>query len=168
MGAAPLTFPGFGGPVEASVEQRAGARRAVVVAADPDDAAATEEQRDALIEAGFVVAWLPSARLDATRGIPRVEDLAGLVGTLFVSSHATVGLVARGRSCPAALAILEGARELVAAAVLVDAADDVADSTPEGLVPIVRLDAAAPPAAVVQALAQQLDAGAAEVKSPRG
>ena len=168
MKTAQLTFPGFGGPVNACVEQRAGARRAVVVVADPDDPRAAEEQRGTLVEAGFIVAWLPPARLDATRGMPRVEDLAALLGTLFVSSHATVGLVAQGRSCPVALAAVEGAHDVVAAAVLVGATDKVVNATHEGLVPIVRLDTAAAPAAVVQALAQQFDAGAADVKSGRG
>lgn len=165
---AQLTFPGFGGPVTACVEQRAGARRAVVVVADPDDPGAAEEQRGALVEAGYIVAWLPPARLEATRGIPRVEDLAALLGTLFVSSHATVGLVARGRSCPVALATVEGAHDVVAAAVLVGAAEEAVAATHEGLVPIVRLDTASAPAAVVQALAQQFDVGAADVKSRRG
>jgi hypothetical protein len=164
----PLTFPGFDGPVDAWVEQRAGASRAVVVAADPDDPRATEQQRDALVEAGFIVAWLPAARLDATGGMPRVEDLAALLGALFVSSHATVGLVAGGRSCPVALATVEGAHDIVAAAVLVGATGDAVDATHEGLVPIVRLDTATEPAAVVRTLAQQLDAGAADIESRHG
>ena len=85
-----------------------------------------------------------------------MEDLAALLGTLFVSSHATVGVVARGTSCPVALAAVEGSHDVVAAAVLVGAADDIVAAADVGLVPIVRLEAAAGPAAVVQALAEQL------------
>jgi hypothetical protein len=161
MTPAQLTFPGRDGPVDACVEEPAGARRAVVVVADPDDPGAAEEQRGVLVEAGFSVAWLPPAHLDATRGIPRAEDLAALLGQLFVSSHATVGVVAAGTSCPVAVASVEGAHDLVAAAVLVGAADDALDATHEALVPIVPLDAAVAPAAVVQALSEQFDAGAA-------
>jgi hypothetical protein len=155
-----LTFPGLGGPVDACVEQRDGARGAVIVVADPDDTgAAAEDLRGALVEAGFIVAWIPRSHLDATSGIPRVEDLAALVGTLSVSSHATVGLVARGRSSDVALTTVEGAYDLVAVAVLVDAPDDVGDPTAKGTVPIIRLDTSAPDA-VVKALARHLDAPA--------
>jgi hypothetical protein len=163
-----LTFPGVDGPATACVEQRPGARRAVIVVADPDAPGAAEELRGALVEAGFSVAWLPPARLAVTRGLPRLEDLASLLGTLFVSSDATVGLVALGKSCPVALPTVEGAHELVAAAVLVGAADEVVDATHEVPVPIVVLDTDAAPAAVVEALTQQLGAGAADVEPRRG
>lgn len=148
-----LKFPGFGGTVTACVEQQAGARRAVIVVADPDDAGAAVELRGALVEAGYVVAWLPASHIDASRGMARVEDIAGLLGTLFVSSNATVGLVARGQSCAAALMTIEGAYDLVGGAVLVGAGDEPANSAEQGPVPIARLDAAVAPTAVVEALA---------------
>jgi hypothetical protein len=163
-----LTFPGFEGPVDAWVEQRDGARRAVIVVADPDDPGRAEEQRGALVDAGFIVSWLPPARIDATDGVPRVEDLAGLLGTLFVTSHATVGLVARGRSCPVAVATVEGAHDLIAAAVLVGAPDEAVNAAHEGLAPIVHLDGAAAPVAVIEALAQQLDGEVADAEPRTG
>lgn len=145
-----LTFPGLGGSVTARLDQRAGASHAVIVVDDPDEPGPAEGQRSALVDAGFVVAWLPASHLDATDGMPRVEDLAGLLGTLFVSSKAKVGLVAAGRSCPVVLATVEGAYDLAAGAVLVDAGDAAAD----GPVSIVHLDADATPAAVVEAVEQ--------------
>ena len=142
-----ITFPGLNGVRSATVERPPTGRRAVVVIGEPGDEAVAP-LRSALAADGFVAASLDPSENERAAGLSHIEDLAALLGTLFGSSSATVGLVALGKADLLALAATAGLYDVVSALVLVGGEAAVHGAP----VPVVQLDAGAPVADVVNAL----------------
>lgn len=138
-----ITFPGLNGVSSATVELPSGGRRAVVVVGEAGEEG-VPPLRAALVDAGFVAASLDGP----VEGLPHVEDVAALAGTLFGSSSATVGLVGLGQASAVATAASGALADVVAAVVLVGGQAEAKDSA----VPVVQLEAGAAPADVVKAL----------------